>query len=224
VADTDGRRLQGRKSGGLSEKVRSHLYDQIIAGAFKPGDIIQINAIAQELGVSRTPVREALLSLQQSRIVSVVPNQGFLVRGLTLTDVRDIYLMRRILECASSERAAAVGSAAALAALGDAHERSRQLAQTHRYDAEFDRSCHEFHREIAVAASSDRLLTAVDVVFGDQIRLQSIGVNPPDPTEVVDEHEAIYRAIIEKDPKRARDAMDRHIDTLFRIAVAKLRD
>lgn len=202
--------------------VREHLYDQIITGTLKPGHIIQIGAVSQELGVSRTPVRDALLALQHAKIVSVVPNQGFLVRGLTVSDIRDIYLMRNLIECATAELAATRGSKTAITNLTAIHERSKLLAGPGHYDVEFDECCHEFHRQIAVAAESERLLSAVEVVFADQIRLQSIGINPPDPGVIVEEHELICRALMEGDAVQARDAMERHNDTLHRIAIAKL--
>ncbi|MFE7423369.1 GntR family transcriptional regulator [Rhodococcus sp. NPDC057529] len=219
----DGRRLSGRKSGGLAERVRGHVYEQIVSGAIKPGSIIQIAAVAEELGVSRTPVREALLSLQQSNLVSVVPNQGFLVCTMSLADVRDIYTMRAVLEGATTERAATRLDDAAMKLLAEINQLSHEVAAS-RYDIEFDRLCHDFHRRIAQGADSPRLLGAVESIFGDHMRLQSIGVNPPDPQIVMAEHEAIYKALAARDATAAREQMEAHIGTLRRIAVATLTD
>ncbi|WP_276142806.1 GntR family transcriptional regulator [Rhodococcus sp. T2V] len=221
--ELDGRRLAGRKSGGLAERVRGHVYEQIVSGAIRPGSIIQIAAVAEELGVSRTPVREALLSLQQSQLVSVVPNQGFLVCTMSLADVRDIYLMRAVLEGATAERAATRLKDADLKLLAEVNALSHEVAAT-RYDIEFDRLCHDFHRKIAQVADSPRLLAGVENIFDDHMRLQSIGVNPPDPKIVMDEHEAIYQALAAHDTNAARERMEAHIGTLHRLAVATLSD
>jgi DNA-binding GntR family transcriptional regulator len=219
----DGRRVNGRKAGGMAERVREHVYKGIVSGALKPGSIIQIASIAAELGVSRTPVREALLALQQSNVVSVVPNQGFLVNTMSVADLRDIYTMRGVLEGATAQRSAQRLSDDDLKVLDEINRESHEVA-TSQYDIEFDRCCHSFHRQVALGADSARLLAALEAIFGDAQRLQSIGVNPPDPRTVLAEHQAIYEALAARDSVAARECMEAHIATLHRTAMANLID
>lgn len=220
----DGRSVEGRKAGRLSDRVRHHVYDQIMTGALPPGSMIQIASLAAELGVSRTPAREALLSLQESNLIQVIPNQGFLVRAISLSDVSDIYMMRRLLEGTTAERAATRLSDEGRAQLVGRHESTRVAAAGNRYDTRFDELCYDFHRQISLASESPRLVRAVDMVFDDAGRLQSIGANPPNPHVIVKEHQEILDALAAGDPARARGCMEEHIDTLRSTALAAVFD
>jgi DNA-binding GntR family transcriptional regulator len=217
----DGRRTSGRKTGNMSDQVREYVYEQIVAGAFKPGSIIQIASIAAELGVSRTPVREALLALQQANVLSVIPNQGFLVKTMSASDIRDIYTMRKVLEAATAERAATNLSEDELARLDEINRESRDVAATG-YSVEFDRCAHDFHRQIALGADSASLLAAVEAIFGDVRRLQSIGMSRFDPESILAEHREIQAALRSRNADAARAAMIAHIETLHRAALAHL--
>lgn len=223
-ANPDGRSVQGRQAGRLSERVRRHVFEQIVSGKLKPGSIIQIGTLASELDVSRTPAREALLTLQQANLVEVVPNQGFLVRSLSVADVRDIYLMRGLLEGATAERAAERLSDEAIARLTAVNDRARDIAAGGKYDMTFDERCFEFHRQIAEAADSARLLAGVEAIFSDHMRLQSIGMGPPDPPMIVEEHQQILDAFADRDPGRAKQEMEAHIRTMHKWAVAALTE
>ena len=223
-ATSDGRTAAGREAGRLSDRVRRTIHERILRGDLPPGALIQTSVLAAELDVSRMPVREALLGLQQERLVEVVPNVGFMVRSISLADVRDIFVMRRVLEAATSERAAARITDTDLETLASRHLRAREQSLTAGYDGAFDELCGLFHRDIAAAAESERLLTGVETLFTDAVRLQSIGLNPPSPPEIHDEHEAILAAIRDRDPARARAAMERHVDTLRDRAVAAAMD
>jgi DNA-binding GntR family transcriptional regulator len=221
----DGRSIEGRKLGGLSERARQYVLDQILSGKMAPGSIIQIGALANELGISRTPAREALISLQESSLVSAIPNQGYLVRSLSIADVRDIYLMRSVLEGATAELCAKNMSDGDISLLRESNElASRELASVAGYDSHFDERCHDFHRRIAVGAGSDRLSSSVESIFTDHQRLQSIGINPPEPSLIVEEHGLILAAISERQPALARARMEEHIATLRKWAVAMLSD
>jgi DNA-binding GntR family transcriptional regulator len=205
----------------MSDQVREHVYDKIVAGAFKPGTIIQIAAIAAELGVSRTPVREALLALQQANVLTVVPNQGFLVKTMSVADIRDIYTMRKVLEAATAERAATNLSENELARLEEINRESHDVAATG-YSVEFDHCAHAFHRQIAAGADSARLLAAVEAIFGDARRLQSIGMSRFEPQAILAEHREIHAALQSRDAVAARAAMITHIETLHRAALDHL--
>ncbi|MBY6538835.1 GntR family transcriptional regulator [Rhodococcus sp. BP-349] len=217
----DGRRAGPGRRGGLSDRVRDHLRQHIITGTIKPGTMIQIAPVAEQLGVSRTPVREALLSLQQSKLVTVVPNQGFMVRALSIDDIRDIYVMRSVIETATAERAAARATDENHAELLELLRQSDEVAGV-TYTLEFDGLCRQYHEKIANIADSHRLAESVRAIFDDLLRLQSIGVMPPDPHLIVVEHREILDAVVAGNPSSAKRAMDVHIATLHRTAVSGL--
>lgn len=75
----------------LRLQVYDYLQEQMRMGAIKPGSSISVNRIIEELGISRTPLREALLVLQEQDFVTIQPQRGVLINELTLDDVKDIY-------------------------------------------------------------------------------------------------------------------------------------
>ena len=82
----------------LSDMVYHHLYEAITDGRYHSGDLLIEMKIAEELGVSRTPVREALKQLEREDLVVSLPNRGVMVRGVTDEDLSDIYTIRALLE------------------------------------------------------------------------------------------------------------------------------
>ena len=75
----------------LRDKVRSHLLKQIQKGELNIGKTINLAALARQIGISVTPIREALSQLEQARIIKAIPNRGFVVMGLSQKEARDLY-------------------------------------------------------------------------------------------------------------------------------------
>lgn len=82
----------------LRGRVFNTIRENILSGRYKQHEELKENTIAQELGVSRTPVREALRQLELEGLVSIVPNKGAYVTGITEKDIKDIYVARSLLE------------------------------------------------------------------------------------------------------------------------------
>ena len=82
----------------LSSKVFHKLRDEILSGKYAANEELREMNIGQELGVSRTPVREALRQLELEGLVSIIPNRGAFVVGVSLKDIKDIYEIRSLLE------------------------------------------------------------------------------------------------------------------------------
>ena len=80
--------------GHVFQKIR----EGILNGKYKENDELRENTIGKELGVSRTPVREALRQLELEGLVAIVPNRGAYVTGISRKDIWDIYVMRSMLE------------------------------------------------------------------------------------------------------------------------------
>jgi DNA-binding GntR family transcriptional regulator len=83
-----------------------HVRDAILTGALQPGDRVPQDAIAQELNISRMPLREALRRLEAGGFVSIVPHRGATVTPLSREAIEEIYFIRTALEAASAGRAA----------------------------------------------------------------------------------------------------------------------
>lgn len=82
----------------VREQIYNRIKKAILSNEYKPGDIIQIDRIAREFGVSATPIRETLIRLESSGLLKLVPNKGAQVVEITDKDIRDTWEMRKLLE------------------------------------------------------------------------------------------------------------------------------
>lgn len=212
----DGRSTRSWRATGLAEIIRQKILGEIVGGEIAQGEVIQIARLAKKYETSRTPVREALMALEQDGLITVLPYRGYIIRPITLPEAKDVFLMRSIIEGAAAERAATRLTPEATADLWPG-EPSPEL-----YSLSFDGACHDFHREIAKAADSPRLLEALERIFHGVQRIQVIVTNPPSPKAIHDEHIAIRHAIAARDAPAARAAMETHIQSLYRQAIESL--
>ncbi len=155
----------------LRQKAYQLLKQKIITGEFAPGDVLSESELADLLGVSKTPVREALTQLQHDNLVSLIPRKGYLVTNLTLKDIQEIFEVRLILERAATMLAAERITAEELATV----ERYLEMDfdPTHREDLlRYVQANRDFHLEIARASHNHRLCEYLDRIFVDAQRLQ----------------------------------------------------
>lgn len=110
-----------------SEEIYAVLRQQIIEGKLRPGTRLQQNEIAEQLGLSRVPLREAIRKLEGERLVAVVPRKGVTVPDLTDDDIRDLYIIRIELEPRAFRRAVEVITAEQIAELAAKTERLAAL-------------------------------------------------------------------------------------------------
>ncbi len=82
----------------VREQIFEIIKNAIITNEYKPGELLQIERLAQDFGVSATPIREALIRLEGSGLLTLIPNKGAVITECTLEDVRNTWEMRRILE------------------------------------------------------------------------------------------------------------------------------
>lgn len=153
--------LSMRRRPQLSDEVAGHLRSSIMSGALRPGDFIRLDETAAELGVSVTPVREALLTLRGEGMVESAPNRGYRVSPLNRSDIDDIFWLQGQIAVELALRAVDRVTAEDLVRLAELNERLRQLVvlpggvapDVERIaDAEFD-----FHREVNRIADSPKL-------------------------------------------------------------------
>ena len=189
---------------------------RILAGTIAPGERLRETALGEELGLSRTPVREAMRRLEQDGLVEHVPHRGAVVRRLDAQQITELYLVRGVLEGTAARLAAQHASGAQIDALhelvgasggGDAAEASRRNAI--------------FHGAIRDAAHNRFLLTAMAGVEGSLALLGSTTLGMPGRAEAAGaEHAAILSAIAARDPDAAERAARAHIHEAHR---ARLR-
>ena len=193
----------------LSASVASHLREQIISGKLKTGDFLRIDAIASEMGVSTTPVREGLLLLQSESFVRLMPRRGFVVNSFAKGDLRDIFWAQAIIGGELAARAAQKMTK-------DEHALLQQLITDHKQAyAQGDedgvvRLGHLFHRAINLAAKSPRLALLLGSLT-KQLPNRFYASIEGQLEETFQYHPIILDAIRVKDSEAVRSLMYRHI-------------
>jgi GntR family transcriptional regulator of gluconate operon len=187
----------------LWEIVAASLRRAIILGELAPGLHLQEPLLAQKFGVSRVPVREALIRLEHEGLVRSEPRRGAFVVGMTLSQIREVYDMRRLLEVHAARLAAgrvASVEAASLQRWVDAMERALLRGQTDAL-AEADGG---LHRETIIVAGHRRLLAAWEPLAGVITTLLSLTNKlSRDKDTIIPLHQALVDALAAHDPDTA---------------------
>jgi DNA-binding GntR family transcriptional regulator len=192
-----------------------HIKARLLEGAYGEGELLSEGAIAQELGISRTPVREAMLQLQAERLLTLYPKRGALVRPVSAREVAELFETRLLVELHCLRAAAAdPGLPAALRA-----EISRQgelLSVDDR--TAFAAADREFHRVWVAAAGNRLLLELYDGLRDRQQRVIAtlIAFDATQPRQLLDEHATILAALEAGDPEWALSALERHLQSTRR--------
>lgn len=200
------RSLRGR----VFQKIR----EDILTGVYKDGEELREITLGEKLGVSRTPVREALRQLELEGLVAIVPNKGAYVTAITQKDVRDIYKIRSLLE----------GLCARWAARNITEQQIEELEETvflsefhlHRDGEGRARQVSEldgkFH-QVLYEASDSRILEHVLKDFHKYVKMaRQLSVGSSDRAEQsIAEHKEILEAVKCKDEDLAEKLADKHI-------------
>jgi DNA-binding GntR family transcriptional regulator len=201
------------------DELAETLQGRIVAGDIPLGSWLRQEQIADEFAVSRTPVREAFRKLQQARMLELVPNRGALVRGPSLRDIEEAYIVRAELEGLAAATAATRIGPAQLARLRASEERFREVSEQMRRSgrgpmAAWSRANDAFHTVIQRAAGNQRLqetVTALHRTFPRSLTSLPLVTDSDLLAANCDEHRAIRVALERGDADASREAMRRHI-------------
>jgi len=195
----------------ISAKVYDHIKQGVLMGALIPGTRLLETQIAEQMGVSRSPVREAMRHLEAEGVVETVANQGTFVRELTYNDVREIYTARALIEGYAASLAAERTTKNDIKGLEKAKRKAIEAARQEDFQktlvADFD--LHRMIWEIAGHKLLFQILTRLEV----QIRM-FIAVQAPLFRVLIDsvqDHQEIVQAISEGNGQKAKTAMENHI-------------
>jgi DNA-binding GntR family transcriptional regulator len=218
LTDTNGRKSKAEvgmiQRVILSEQVKEELLDEILSGKYQPGDRLVESQIAREMGISQSPVREALRDLVAMRFVEVSPYKGARVRRVQQREVLEIYPVRAALEELAgrlaaerikghlSELEAVVAGMTDAVAAGDARKVASLDVQ--------------FHRIILGATGNDILIETWNSLmieartFVTTKNLLNAGIGIDDMAKL---HQPIIDALREGDPARCGAVMREHVET-----------
>lgn len=199
-------------------------YRQLLAeirqGRLLPGARLRETELAERLGISRTPVREAIRQLEADGLVIHLPRQGASIRGLDHAEVIELYEMRGVLEGTAArlaarmalpveiEELAALNAELAAAALGPpAQEMNRQ-----------------FHRTLLDAARNRYLVKSVSALQKTLLILGPTTLSEPErQAGAVAEHQAVIAALTARDPDAAERAMRAHVEAALKARIRGMR-
>ncbi len=200
---TDKYSLRGR----VFHKIRQ----DILEGKYHEGEELRETTISQELGVSRTPVREALRQLELEGLVNIIPNKGAYVTGITAKDVNDIYVIRSLLEGQCAKWATQYISPEQLEELESIIDMSEYYISKENYQLLYELD-NNFHSTLYKASKSKILEhTLSDFhLFVQQVRKFTMSFESR-AKQAVEEHRGILMAIKEKDEAKAERLATEHI-------------
>jgi DNA-binding GntR family transcriptional regulator len=197
----------------LWETIVEALRRAIILGELAPDLHLEEPALAQKFGVSRIPIREALVRLEHEGLIRVEPRRGAFVAGMSEDDVADLYQFRLLIEGQAVRRAVETIDRAALARLDDLVRVMDRAIRAGR-PADMAAADVEFHREIVLAARSRQLLAAWDRIAG--IIATILGITDAvhrDLPGAVEGHHRLVRALRDGDGEAAEMDLRGHLST-----------
>jgi DNA-binding GntR family transcriptional regulator len=204
----------------LGEVVFRSLRGDLRAGLYRPGDRLREEEVARRLGVSRTPVREALGRLVAKGLLEAAGGRGLTVRSLTIPEVLELYAMREILEGSAARLAAQHASPAEIQALADLEGLFEAQARDAHALARINRSFHEaifrMARNRYLNGSLEELQDAIALLGPTTLSVEGRS------QVAVEEHRAIVRAIAERDAGRAEAVARSHIQHALRSRLTLL--
>jgi len=205
----------------LSSKVASYIRENIMIGRFEVGQFLRTDTIAEQMSVSHTPVREALMLLQSEGTVRWEPRRGFRVAAFTDQDVHDLFQVQAYIAGELAARAVGILDGTAVRGLRQLQEQLESAAESGDAAA-VDAYNHEIHRRINKASASNRLGVLLNQTV-QYVPLRFFGLIEGWADASAHDHSAVLDAIEAGEADAARAAMTAHIRHVGELLRAHLR-
>lgn len=208
----------------LRELVFESLREAIILGRLKPGERMMEMQLADEMGVSRTPVREAIRKLELEGFVVMIPRKGAYVAGISVKDIVDVFEVRASLE------ALAAGLAAERITDAELEELERSLVQILEVSDREDLGAivetdTNFHDLIYKACRNERLVQIITHLKEQIQRFRTTSLSQPGRSkDALGEHRAIVEAISERNVEMAQALAREHIENAEQSLLNAMRE
>jgi DNA-binding GntR family transcriptional regulator len=215
------RPLAGRPT-TAERMVHTILQQRILDGVLRPGERIDLDAIAQELAVSRTPVRTALRQLESEGLVTIYPHRAVMVSELSADDLEQMYAVRIHLESLAAELAVPKLTEEDIAAI---REVQRELVQVvdEANPALFAEKDRAFHLAIYRGANNKFLLRLIDDLRKASLRFLTVYATVERLGNAAGEHDLIIAAAEARDAKRVEELIQQNLQRTCNVAAAFLR-
>ena len=208
----------------LRDVVFNTLREAILRGDLVAGERLMELQLAAKLGVSRTPIREAIRMLEQEGLAITIPRKGAIVAGMTEKDMQDVLEIREALEELSVQVACDKITEEEIAKLQENMKKfessleSGDLKKMAQADV-------EFHDVIYQATDNPKLISMLNNLREQMYRYRVEYLkNPQNHEQLLKEHEAIYKGIVEKDKKAVTEMIRRHISNQVDVVKNIIRE
>jgi DNA-binding GntR family transcriptional regulator len=205
----------------LTTRALEALRAAIVEGRLEAGERYSVAQLAERFGVSRTPVREALLVLERQGVVRFERNRGVRVLETTAHDLEEVFELRLLLEVPATRRACELLDDDDLAALD--HELGAMSALASEGDEGAFMAHDKAFHEVILRASGNRRLTTIVSQLRDHVRFRGASTvgRSRDLEAILSEHVAILDALRARDARAAADAMRAHLLETGRLLLAQ---
>ena len=207
----------------LGERVYKSLRDLILSQAYSPGSKLNVEQLCRNLGVSRTPVWDAMRRLETEGLVSTVPRHGVFVLNYGVEKIRDLFAVRGALEGLAARQATGNLDGESRAALEATLARLGRSAREKDLE-EYSRAAIEFHDGILTVAGNQVLRRLLENVYAQilVLRLRSLHLAERLPSSLA-EHSAIFAAVAAGDAERAESLSLAHAEHVLQDALELTR-
>jgi len=208
----------------LRDIIFEKLQQAVFSGKFKPGERITEKEIAKELGVSRTPVREALYRLASTGVIKIIPHRGFLISKWSSKEIKDVIELRIALEVFAIKLAIQrilpneINELKTLIV-----EMEKVVKKDNMLKASYLNSL--FHGKIVLASKNKELYEVMEPIKNKIYHFRIISIFTPSRLkESYKEHEGILNALISKNVELAQKLVSQHIQKVGSIIEKKLKE
>jgi DNA-binding GntR family transcriptional regulator len=199
-------------SGSAAARVYAYVKERLLDGTFPGGGLLSENELSQQLGLSRTPVRQAFVQLEAEGLLELYPKRGALVVPVAASEIEDVFEARLLVEEHCARRAASAGAALAAELAEELAEQERAIASG-APSSDFARSDRRFHRAIVSAAGNAILTRLYDALRDRQQRIAAVSLarNPADAERFIADHRDIAGALERGDEAAVSELVSAHL-------------
>jgi DNA-binding GntR family transcriptional regulator len=211
-----------QESPTISQSIAQRLKGLIIEGQLPPGTLLRLAEIADRLGVSVMPVRDALRLLEADKYVVLTPRRGAIVAELSVEDAEEIYAMRVALESLAARHAAGRLTAVDIAEIREAFGRMA-AAQRSGDLPSFIEADHDFHQRLYFASGRDRLIRSISELVDRSRRYSPYAYRSWQPLDIaMAAHQPLLSAIEARQPDAVAALTEQHMAAAARRLVAEI--
>jgi len=206
----------------LSEKIAETLRDYIMKGNLKPGERLTEPKLSAMLGISRTPIREALRLLENEGFIDIFPRRGAVVSDITAKDVDEIFVIKTKLESLAARLAVENISEADIKKMMDINEKMAKYSETKNV-VNLIKLNAEFHNIFIEKSNNSRLIKFIESLNKQFKRVTAYSFTEAGRIKkVLEEHANIIDAFVKRDADRVEQLVDLHVKNGWQFIISRM--